>query len=130
MANNYVQHAANQTLIGSKEVFDILFKALNETAGEDDEEFYHGFTLEFYPIADNPDTGEIYLYAEECGSEGELPQCFLEALGGLIETNKLPYLEIGFSITCDKMRVGEFGGGSYRINTKGEIIYPEIIWPK
>lgn len=125
MANNYTQHAANQTLIGCKETYDILLKGL-----EEDEDQYHGFSLDFYPIADDPNSGEIYLYAEEVGNPDDLPQSFLELLGGLIENNKLQYLEIGFACTCDKMRVGEFGGGSYRINTKGDIVYPETKWPE
>ena len=130
MANNYSQHAANQTLIGSKETYDALLNSLENDIREDGEELCHGFSLDFYPIADNPNSGEIYLYAEESGNEGDLPYSFLELLGRLIKSNKLPHLEIGFSCTCDKMRVGEFGGGSYRINTKGELIYPTITWPE
>jgi hypothetical protein len=130
MANNYSQHAADQVLIGSKEVYDILLDALENGKSEDGEDLYHGFSLDFYPIADDLNSGEIYLYAEESGNEGDLPDSFLELMGKLIEANKLPYLEIAFACTCSKMRVGAFGGGSYRINTKGELIFPEIKWPE
>jgi hypothetical protein len=134
MANNYSQHAANQVLIGSKKVYDellaLLEKEEGKIGGEDRDDICNGFSLGFYPIAGNPNSGEIYLFAEESGNEGDLSDEFLKAFGKLIEANKLPYLEIGFSCTCDKMRVGEFGGGSYRITNKGKMIFPKITWPK
>lgn len=134
MANNYSQHAANEVLIGCKETYDSLLDALKNgrtIEGEKEEdELYHGFSLDFYPVADDPNSGEVYLYAEETGNEGELPDEFLILFGELIKANSLPYLEIGFACTGSKMRVGAFGGGSYRINSQGKLIFQTITWEK
>jgi len=119
MANNYSQCAALTDLKCSEIEFDELFNLLY--LDEDNEP--HGFALEY------DDRGKsAYMYAEEYMNTENLPSKFLEQLGNIIDNNKLEYLEFGYAYTCDKMRMGEFGGGYFRIASNGEIIFPTLTW--
>lgn len=124
MADYLSQHCSKQGLKASKEAFELLKGILeNDDDGS-------GFSIEFSEDKGNPNEGKIFVMAEEIGDTDLLPDTFLEALGGLIESNGLPYLEFGYGLTCSRMVCDGFGGGDYRINTKGEFIYPEIKWPQ
>jgi len=121
MADNYTQCTPECALKATKEEADNLIKLLDNQDIEND--VCHGFRGEYYE-----ETGKFYMFAEDNTNEGDLSEEFLKTLGKLIKKNTLPYLEFGYACTCSKMRPGEFGGGYFRINTKGEILYPELKW--
>ncbi len=129
MSNSYSQHAMEFPLKGDFIEFEKL-KALLDSDREKEENANrsHGFEIEFIKDNDLETIGEIHLYAEHFGDVDDLPSSFRKALGKLIKKNGLPWLQFGYACYADKMRPSEFGGGDYRIDTKGNIIYPLIIW--
>lgn len=118
MANNYRQCAATEELKCSKAEAQELANLL-ESGDENLEDA--GFDFEY-------DGTSLYLYAEEFGDENCLPQDFRTKLGELISKNGVDYLEVGYAFTCSKMRMGEFGGGTFRIMSDGSLVYPTIVW--
>ncbi len=124
MANNYEQVTAAKTITCTQEEADKLKEILEKAEEEDD--ICHGFTFDY----GEPHGDQLYLYAEENGTPGALPDEALDLIGELVKKNNLPYLEFGYAVTCSRMIVGEFGGGQFRIYPDGSLVFPTIVWPE
>jgi hypothetical protein len=121
MANNYNQVAAIKSLTCTDAESLEIAQVLNNDAETKD--CYHGFEIEY-------SGDQLYIFAEESGTPEELSEEVRKLIGKLITKNELPYLQFGYAFTCSKMRMGEFGGGEFRIYPNGDLVWPFVIWPE
>lgn len=118
MANNYQQVMPEKELPCTKEEAEEIVQALE--VDEDDD--HHGFEFDW-------EGGHGYLLANESGNWDELPEAALKLVGKLIAAQGWPFLEFGVAWTCDRMRVGNFGGTKFRILPDGTLEHPQMLWP-
>ena len=118
MSNCHCIITAGKCVPCSQEEFDRL-DAILKTAADDN---YHGFDTEF------DGGGDLYLYADDNGSESDLPRKFLKELGELIAAADMPYLQFGAAMYDDKPRPDSSGGYSFRIMPDGSLTYPAMTW--
>jgi hypothetical protein len=77
-----------------------------------------------------PKSNDLYFFAEETADDSQIPDDFIIAVGKLLAKLKKPHLEFGVAHTADKHAPGSYGGSSFRITSKGTLIYPKITWPR
>lgn len=128
MSNYYTTHTGGTLLEVSEELAKELDQMLinhdaaAHEAEDDDGPGPCGLAFEFYG-------GQGHLVTrDESSSLGGLPDAFLEKLGEVIAANNLPYLEVGYAHTGDKLRPGTCGGGEARIFPDGRMEFPRIVW--
>jgi len=73
---------------------------------------------------------EIYIYGEDHADIDQVPEHFLKALGALLTKRGKEFLEFGYANTCSKHCPDSHGGGRFRIDARGRIIEPKIVWSK
>ncbi len=109
-----IQHAMEDQFCVEcpKKTFELLESLLKEDYD------LHGFEI----INDD----DFYMYAPDEGNENFLSKKFLIEFGKLIESNDLPFIEFSYACVVQNETPSSDTcyGGEYRINTKGEIIYP------
>ena len=98
---------------------------------EPDTEFHcYSHEQSAYTIEWDPKDGELYIYAEDYASTGDVPDAFWTALGLVLKEKKLPYLEFGWASHCSKPCAGSFGGGEFRVYPDGSVIYAKLVHPR
>lgn len=83
-----------------------------------------------YTVEWCPKDSELYIFAEDNATTGEVPEAFWIELARLLTAKKMDYLEFGFANHCSKPCVGSFSGGEFRVYRDGKVIYADIKHPK
>ena len=68
----------------------------------------------------------VFFYLEGYFDEDELTTGFCNALGVLLESAGMAFLEFSFSQTAPRMLIGGHDGGSFRIYSDGRLVWPKL----
>jgi hypothetical protein len=130
MSQSYKIVGSVEDLRCSKKDFDALKKAWNDAMdGQDDDGFAvdsDGFDVDLLNVEGK--FGNLYIYADEFGDEGAIPEKILKNIGGIIDKAGLPYLTFGYAIHNSRNLPGSAGGGEFRLYPDGKIKEPKISW--
>jgi hypothetical protein len=72
----------------------------------------------------------VFLFAEDCFGEDDLNDKICAAIGRLLTSVGMEYLEFDFSGISSHLMVGSHGGGSFRIYADGSLVWPTITWSR
>jgi hypothetical protein len=86
-------------------------------------DLYPGFEIEW----DKKDGA--YFVTSDSSTIDDLSEEFLKAFGALIGAADLPYLEVTYACTCDKLREDSHSGGAFRIYPDGRLVDSVLVWP-
>ena len=134
MPDYFTDITAQETLKCTPEEADGLIKAL--IGGQKPEAIDGGQGLRalhsdsLFSIEYDRKGAEIYIFGEDHADPDQLPGVFLKALGALLGKQGREHLEFGYANTCSKHCPDSHGGGRFRIDTRGRIIEPKIVWPR
>jgi len=73
--------------------------------------------------------GELFVFAQCYFDDDSLPENMCTAIGGLLKSSGLKYLQFGYSQTASRVIVNSHGGGVFRIYNDGALVWPKIVWP-
>lgn len=132
MAEYYTDITCDEVLKCSDEDAQALIKAL--LGEEKPESFDDGAGLRavhpdsYFAIEVHRRAGEVYFFAERYADVDQIPDAFLQALGGLLRKLGKEHLEFGIAYTGSKHDPGSHGGGNFRIYHDGTVRWPERVW--
>ena len=134
MPDYFTDITAQETLKCTPEEADGLIKAL---IGDQKPEAIDGgqglralHSDSLFSIEYDRKGAEIYIFGEDHADPDQLPEVFLKVLGALLGQQGREHLEFGYANTCSKHCPDSHGGGRFRIDTRGRIIEPKIVWPR
>jgi hypothetical protein len=134
MPDYFTDITAQETLKCTPEEADGLIKALigdqkpEAIGGGQGLRALHSDSL--FSIEYDRKGAEIYIFGEDHADPDQLPGVFLKVLGALLGQQGREHLEFGYANTCSKHCPDSHGGGRFRIDTRGRIIEPKIVWPR
>ena len=133
MPDYFTDLTATETLKCTPEEANVLIHAL--IGDEKPEEIDGGVGLRathsdsLVSVEYDRKSAEIYIYGEDHVDVDQMPDRFLKAVGTLLKKRDKDYLEFGYANTCSKHCPDSHDGGRFRIDTRGHVIVPKIMWP-
>ncbi len=73
--------------------------------------------------------GELFIFAQCYFDDESLPENVCSAIGRLLRSSGLEFLQFGYSQTASRVMVKSHGGGTFRIYNNGTLVRPKIYWP-